>query len=489
MRRDKLPKPVVKRLLERYKFRFYEEKACAQCEFLGERHSDVCDDCGAYKGGAELATQVEINGHQFIKTPMGDRYGLLSFLNDNGIAYDIKCHFRDIPMKRPIKFLGQLYDYQEEVVDTIVKRKRGVVKAPPRSGKTFMSVAAICRIGKKAIIMASQREWLLGFRETFVGSATQEAATDCLPEQIGFAKTVKDFEKYDICLVTPQTFLHHPEVLDAIRDSASIVFVDEVHGGGAPQYAKTISKLSAKYYIGLSGTPDRKDGRYVLMRNLVGPVIAQPEVPRLRPEIKLVRTQYSLNVKGQVPWVRLVRSLEKDPKRLKLIAKWAIKDAENGHMVLIPLAQVIPIRALVATINRLAGETIAKEFTGSLTKRQRDETLQEARQYKIKILVGTTKLLSVGTNIPRASALYDVTMSSNHVNAEQRNSRILTPFQDKPQPIIRIFLDDMNVRRNCLAYEYWQIIKPKFNPIISKTDETALKEYLKKKRNKEESTW
>lgn len=486
MRCDHIPKELRHELIEKYKFRFYEEKACAQCEFFPERHSEICDECGAYKGGAELASTVMMNGHRFIKTPMGDRSGLIAMLNDNGIEYVVKKHYPNVPLSRPIKFLGELFEYQEKAVQDIIKKKRGVLKAPPRSGKTVMICAAICRLGKKTIILGAQREWLLGFQETFIGSETQEPLTDCRKEKIGFARKLADFERLDICLVTPQTFLHHPELLDQVRDMATIVAVDEVHTGAAPNYAKVISKLNCEYLWGASGTPNRKDGRYVLMRNLAGPTIVDAKVKRLRPEIRLVRTQFKANYKGAVPWVTMVRALEKDPKRLNLIARWAVKDASRGHMILIPLAQVTPIKALAEAINKIAGKTIAQAFTGLLKKKDRDLFLQQARQYKIKVLVGTTKLLSTGTNIPRASCLYDVTMSSNMENCEQRTSRILTPWKDKPQPLLRIFLDDTNVRRNCLASEYYQCIKPIFKPIISEVDEIALKEYLKKKSNNEQ---
>ncbi|WP_440705518.1 hypothetical protein, partial [Klebsiella pneumoniae] len=78
-----------------------------------------------------------------------------------------------------------LKDYQPAAVDAILKKKRGVLKAPPRSGKTVMGAAAVCRLGKKTIIMASQREWILGFQETFIGSDTQAALTNCRKTQIG----------------------------------------------------------------------------------------------------------------------------------------------------------------------------------------------------------------------------------------------------------------------------------------------------------------
>ena len=177
----------------------------------------------------------------------------------------------------------------------------------------------------------------------------------------------------------------------------------------------------------------------------------------------------------------MVSSLEKDPKRLKLIAEWAIRDAKAGHMVLIPMAQITPIKALVLAINKIAGKKLAYPFYGGLKKTDRDLYIQKAREYKIKILVGNAKLLSTGINIPRASCLYDVTMSSNEGNCIQRVSRILTPWDGKTSPIVRYFLDEMQVRKRCLANEIYRVLIPKFRPVIADKDMEALKSYLKSK--------
>src|SRR5882672_10593619 len=134
-----------------------------------------------------------------------------------------------------------------------------------------------------------------------------------------------------------------------------MIFVDEVHMSAATNFASCISKLNVRYRIGLSGTPQRKDQKDSITSALVGPIIYKAKVKRLRPTVRLVRTQYVKNYKGRVLWTTMVSSLEKDPKRLKLIAEWALKDAKAGHMVLIPLAQVIPIKALCLAINKLAG--------------------------------------------------------------------------------------------------------------------------------------
>lgn len=71
-------------------------------------------------------------------------------------------------------------------------------------------------------------------------------------------------------------------------------------------------------------------------------------------------------------------------------------------------------------------------------------------------------------------------MSSNIPQSQQRYSRVLTPWPDKPAPIIRLFLDDIQVARSCLNNEYWNSIK-KFDPIIDDKTEAILTGYLKER--------
>jgi superfamily II DNA or RNA helicase len=500
IKRKDIPSSLREAIKKKYTFRFYEESACKKCEYYDERmehedkHLDICGECSAFLGGSMLATDVKVKKNQYLKTPIGDRKGLVIMLRNQGIRSDVEEHFPDKKFRRPIKFTGTFRGpYQKEAANAIIKSDGGVVKAPPRSGKTVIASAAICKIGKKTLIMASQIEWLNGFKETFIGSPTQVALSDCRPSQIGLCKKYEDFLKYDICLVTVQT-LYNERLLGKIKNLFTNVVVDEVHTGAAPKYARVLSVLNCQRKIGLSGTPSRKDGRFVIMRNLVGPVIYEAKVERLRPTIKLVRTEYVKVTKGQVRWTSLVSGLEKDPKRLKLIAQWAIKDAKDGHMVLIPLTQVTPIKALVKAINIIAGKTLAYPFWGGLSgkmmykgkmTKKRDVYINAARNYKIKILVGNIKLLSTGTNIPRASAIYEVALSSNKENCEQRISRVLTPWDDKPNPIVRIFLDDMAVRRRCLQNEFFNVMKPVFKPIMRGSDMEVLTAYFSNRKQHE----
>jgi superfamily II DNA or RNA helicase len=503
IREKHIPPSLQKDILHKYNLLFFDDKACKKCEFLPDRLgsetklSPNCESCAAFKGGVQLATNCTLNKKKYLKIPLGDKKNLKEFFLKNNFRLKIKKYHKDIPFSKPINFTGTYRGkYQEEAVKAILKGKRGVIKSPARSGKTVIVAAAICKINKKTLIIASQREWLMGFKETFIGSKTQEPLTTCNPKQIGLCKSYEDFVKYDICLATVQTF--HSEkgqkLLRKIRDLYSFIAIDEVHLSAAFKYARALASLNSEYMIGVSATPSRKDKRFSIARNLIGPNLYEAEVSMVRPTIRLVRTGYAVKNKGFTPWVRMVSNLENDKARLKLIAKWAVQDAKNGHMILIPFSQVKPIKKLVTLINRLAGDKIAYPFWGGLTgknskgEKLRDVYLQAARKYKIKILVGNAKLLSTGTNIPRASALYEILLSSNAENAEQRFSRVLTPWDEKPPPIIRYFLDDITVRRRCLSSEWYQVMLKTFNPIISEVDKIVMKNYLSGKDKFEKLT-
>lgn len=463
---------------------FFESKACETCEFLEDKLAsdtglaDTCPNCAAYLGGVCLSKTVKIGSNKYLSIPGGDKSSIKKIVR--GRSFKMVRKNKRVAFKRPIKFIGELRDHQGPAVEAILKKKYGVIKAPPRSGKTVLSTAAICRIGKKTIILAAQREWLDGFYETFCGSETQPPMTNAKKSQVGYPKTYEEFLKYDVCLVTYQTFNSDKgmRLLAKIRDLFTVCVIDEVHMGAATKFAICISRLNVEYRIGLSGTPNRKDKRFIIVSALVGPIIYKAKVKQLQPHVRLVRTKYHRVVKGNVPWHNLVGPLEKDPARLKLIAEWALRDVKEGHMLLIPFTQIKPIKALVMAINRMAGKKIAHEFHGSVKKPLRKKLIQDARTYKARILVGNAKLVSVGINIPRASCLYETFLSSNNENAEQRVARVLTAFDGKPTPLVRYFLDEMSVRKNCIRNEWFGAIKPKFKPLMSKKDETIFKQYL-----------
>lgn len=485
VRADKLGPSLCKKIIDHYTTHFFEEKACAKCEWNSLRAQyglpGECEACAAYKYSTKLANKVVVGKHKYIACPLGDYQGLCKLIRSKGDIQLVEKH-PIIPIKK-IKFTGELRPYQKEAVEACIKGQKGVLQSDPRTGKTVMLTAIIAKLSVKSLIIASQRDWLVGFYETFVGSETQKGFTDIDNDRIGFCKKLEDFERFDVCLATVQTF--HSEngqkLLRKLRDKFTLVGIDEVHTSSANRYIQEISRFNCKYKIGLTGTPDRKDGKYPLTEKVVGPILYHSKTERLRPAIRLVRTKYNRVMKSGV-WSYIVRNMENDKDRQKLIAQYAIQDMKNGHMVLIPFTQVKPILSVVKLINDMYGSQVAYPFYGGLRKDVRDKTIEDARNYKVKIIVGNMRLLGTGINIGRASAIYQSTLSSNIPQATQRISRVLTPYDGKPQPILRLFLDDTSVARACLNNEWWNCIRPVFKPIISEKDEQILYSYLKDRK-------
>lgn len=469
------------KIAKRFTKDFYrKETACERCEYFDQRPCDVCDSCANYGGRVTLAREVVVDEKKFVRLP----YGGINYLRKNFGPLKVIDQTASPAMRKPIKLTRTLREDQIKSRDAIIAAKHGVLKSPPRTGKTVIGAAAICELGLKTLILAAQTEWLDNFLETFIGSEKQKAFTNASPKRVGMAKTLAQIEALDVCLMTYQTFLSEKgqKLLHKVRKMFGVVMVDEIQGGSAKAYSATLSKFQSEYRIGLSGTPERKDGKEWILEQLFGPVFYENKVERMVPRVEVTKTAF----KGPVPasWVYMVRKIEFDPARLKLIAEQAIKDVNEGHLVLIPMARVDAINALTKAINIMRGTKVARAFHGGMGKEHRRETIMRACAYKTKIVVGMTSLLSTGVNIPRASALYEVTPSSNQPKANQRFSRILTPFEGKPQPIIRYFLDDVEVRRSCMRSEFFGTLWPKFRPQIGKKVQETFYAYLQQKKAK-----
>lgn len=476
---------LVASLEDKFTYMMYKENACAKCPYLEERHGENCDSCQNFLGARATGGIKDFgNDDIYLKVPRGQKSTLHKALKNFNLLHRTKLidkRPKDSPVKRPIKLLPsvKLYDYQEESVKTLTNPKgvNGVLKSPPRSGKTVMAVAAVSRLGQKAIILGSQTEWLAQFAETFLGSDTAKPLTDAKPDQIGYPKKLEDFDKYDVCLCTLAMFKSAKGklLLQKIRDKFPVVVVDEVQYVPAEGCARVVAGFNARWIFGLSGSPERKNtAEYKIVEDIVGKIVYTVTMERARPTVQVLKmpaaSKNEFQIKGHGPYAftSLVSKLEASTPRKNTICNKAIELAKKGHMVLIPLTRVKSILEYTTYINKeMQIPGYALPFHGGIPKgKKRMDIIEAARTYKCKILVGNISLISVGLNIPRASALIECGINSNTPACKQRISRVLTPMKDKPDPVVVFTLDDSDIMRQCRKNEFWNVITPEFNPIV-----------------------
>lgn len=432
--------------------RHYDEKACRRCEHKPDRHSDTCEDCPAYAGLFKFWRKQEIGGKPFIGMATG-RDDLIEKIVgplDRFKMYDKRS---DVPFRTGLKFHGKLRDYQKEAVKALLENEHGLLKAPPRSGKTVVGTALSCKLKRRTLIMAHQDDLLKQFKSTFYDpdlgmTNAQEILDRTGHEPVIIAYKESDFfdKRADVVLTTYQKFItpKGKKLLKKIRKVFSVVIIDEIHKGAAHCYAKVLSSLKPKNIYGLTGTVERKDGKEFIYNRLIGEVIHTSKAEVLTPTVHVHVSAMKAQVKAQ-QWVAHIRALCRNTPRNMDIVRHVIQDLKKGHSIVIPVTFRWYADAMVEEINKAwmdetnSTEIIAEAFYRLPNHAMKEDLLNRARDGKIRVVVAMRSML-LGVNVPRWSCLYEVIPINNKPNLLQETQRVCTPFEGK-KPIIRFFVD------------------------------------------------
>lgn len=484
-----IPEKKIKRVYER---RMYDEVNCARCPNKPDRHSYVCDQCESYRGHYKLWDKREVGSTEYYALPRADYHYLEQRLGISRGRFNI-LDKRSIGAKldKRFKLTVNLYDYQEVAVTQLLEGKiksadcydydpHGLLKAPARSGKTLMGVAIIHRLGRKALIMANQDDLL----KQFIIEIEEKTNLKDISEfdgkrRYGICKTVEDFEKYDICLCTYQTFLSPggKKKLNKIRHLFGTILVDEQHRANADKFSGVVSQFSAKYRLGVTATEKRKDRMHFIMEHVMGPVNAKGQGQTLNPKVYVHETKIAPKYAYKT-WNGAMQFLAGSEKRIAYILEYIKRDLKNGHKIVIPVAYKKQAQDMVKRIQRM-GYT-AEVFCAGV---DREKLLARARAGKIDVVVGIRSILATGVNVPCWSAIYTISPISNPPNYYQETARVRTPMEGKRSPIIRIFVDDLGMAKGCFRTCWFQtVLKEKFE--YNEKTEQKVKEIIEGMRNR-----
>lgn len=448
------------RLKKHYSKRLYVESACRPCENLPNRHNYLCDECPSYKGKLVLFSKRLIKGQEYIGLPIGDKRNIERKL---GVSYDdyrIKDVRKQNEFDVKFKFLVDLRAHQIALADDFMEHQYGLIEAPPRTGKTLLALNLIWKLGQRALVLADQHEFLTQFADHIHGNV-KEGIPKCtnLPELekklgrklYGFPKTKEDFENFQIMLMTYQSLAEIERQgeskskwrRDMVHANIGTVAVDEVHRASAFHFSKVISSIPARYRFGVTGTVDRKDGLELVIKAVLGPIVAQTQIEAMTPTVILHETGITARHPYKL-WHYAIAFLANNKKRNAMIVKQVVIDLKNGRNILIPVMFKKHAVELVRLINKAYGKNIARTFMGGGTTKNKDERkeiLTAAKSGKVRVVVGIRKMVQLGLNVPSWDTIYTVMPIANTPNLKQETSRIRTPKEGKQTPIIRLFFE------------------------------------------------
>ena len=180
-------------------------------------------------------------------------------------------------------------DVQKSIINHLMNNNRGIIQAPPASGKTVVCIYAVAEKKKKTLILVHKDS----LADQWKGPGIEKKSgfldfTNLNPDDIArlTSSTFEDDLKKPIIISTTQMFLsllkrHRLEFLTALKDANIGIFIaDEVHTSvGAPQFSECSIHIPSKQVIGLSATPYRMDGNEDVIRYHLGEVFV-PEGER-----------------------------------------------------------------------------------------------------------------------------------------------------------------------------------------------------------------
>lgn len=340
------------------------------------------------------------------------------------------------------------YDYQENAIQGIIKAKNGILQSPAGSGKSFMALEIIRRLGHKALFIAHTLD--------LVRQAKNYALDNfnLTKEQIGEISAGKINIGTHITFATRQTLATCN--LELLKDEFDIIIVDECHNikcnqTQVSQYTKILSTLKARYKIGISATVDVKDtNTQKMITALVGNI--KYNIPKetvadkvIKAKIKPIYIDFEigeecLTTAGVIDHNKYLQALTTDAIRNNIIAeqiKQEIKNKDNFCIVLSDRVEHLKtLHKLVGTGIQIDGSMVSKK-----AKAEREQAIEKMRNRECQVLFASFQLAKEGLNIVPLNRLFLATPQSDKSTIIQAVGRIERAEQGKETPIVFDFVD------------------------------------------------
>jgi superfamily II DNA or RNA helicase len=325
---------------------------------------------------------------------------------------------------------GRLRDYQEAAVAAATMAREGVIQAPTGSGKTVVAAALAARLKTPTLILVHTSVLL---------EQTAERIRDFLgiePGRVGGGS-----ESWDtVTVAMVQTLLRRD--LAPVRDRFGLVILDEAHHCPAETFKSVVQRFAARYRIGLTATPTRKDRLHPVLFDVVGPIMHRVAPRTLVAAGSIAPSEVVEVITGFKGVFRnnygaLINRLVRDPARNALILDAVV--AHRGARALVLSERVRHCEALTAAL--VARGIPAEVLTGKMSRDARDAVLARFVEGRTEVLVSTPAMVGEGFDLPAIETVFLTVPNGNVAKTTQVLGRALRPHAGKLAGRIVDFVD------------------------------------------------
>jgi superfamily II DNA or RNA helicase len=201
---------------------------------------------------------------QHISLPRGCLDDLRELLSEYRCSLEVEDQ-RNAGVSIDAKFSGQLTEEQSKAATTVMKHAQGVIVAPPGFGKTVLATYLIAARKLNTLVLV-HRQPLMEQWKTQIG-----IFLDRSPNSIGQYGGGKRKLTGQIDVAMIQSLAKKDAVDDCVTEYGQVI-IDECHHIPAVSFERALSEAKAKYVVGLTATPHRRDGHHPIIHMQIGPV-------------------------------------------------------------------------------------------------------------------------------------------------------------------------------------------------------------------------
>ncbi len=372
------------------------------------------------------------NYPQHIGLPRGCLDAVLDLLQENGIRPELQDE-RLSWRKVTAKFTGTLRKDQKAAVREMLKHEVGVLCAPTAFGKTVTAAALITRRKVSTLVLIHRTELLRQWQERLTGFLEFPKGSLGV---IGGGKK-KPSGKIDIAVMQS---LSRREDLGELLDRYGQIIIDECHHLSAFSFEMILKQAKARYVVGLTATPIRRDGHQPIIFMQCGPIrhsAARPETAPAQLEVwpKVLR---SPEIPADSPIQDVFHILANDATRNRRIAGDVLDAYREGRKVLVLTERTDHLPLLR---DLLAGD-VEHCFIlhGRLSKKQRTAVFAELDaldKSAPRVLLATGRLIGEGFDHPPLDTLVLAMPISWKGTLQQYTGRLHREHADKQD--VRIY--------------------------------------------------
>jgi superfamily II DNA or RNA helicase len=340
-------------------------------------------------------------------------------------------------------FYGTLRPLQADAVADVLKRDQGTLAAPTGSGKTCMGLFIIAQRKQPALIIVHTKElvnqWVSAI-EKFLHIPADEVGI------IGGGK-FRIGTRVTVALI--QSLYRR---LDDVVPHIGQIIVDEAHRTPSRVFTEAVEAFPAKYRLGLTATPLRRDGLSKAIFWHLGDVTGQIDKLDLlksgslcEAEAVFIPTGFTSASDPSEAYSKALSELTQDPARNLLIAETVTR--YNGTGINLILSDRREHCMALAGILMQEHGILAAVLTGQTPTKKREQIVQGLKSGKCHYLVATAQLIGEGFDLPEITTLAMATPVKFSGRLIQYAGRALRPAPGKDKAVILDFVDSHPVFR------------------------------------------